>query len=347
MANLVYDLVDPAELIDYIRQYDNEVLREEANFVLDRWLPNRPTEDLDFRIRKGSLNDVDAAEFRAWDTPAPMTGRPGTTRISGSLGPVSRQIPLGEEEYLRQRALDRGSDDPIISAIFDDAERMVRAVQARVELARGDLLDDGVVTIDENGLLLEADFGRDASMSPTVAVDWSDNSATILSELLTYVETYSDTNGSDPGVLVVPKAMIGNFALNQEILDYASAGGTTPQRVNRQTIDSIFSAEGLPPIMTYDGQFRVNGVRTRVLNQEKVYLMPEAGEPLGHTFYGVTAEALKLRAKGLIDRDATPGVVAVITETEHPVQTFTVGTAIALPAMPNPDLVMDILTNAP
>jgi hypothetical protein len=33
-----------------------------------------------------------------------------------------------------------------------------------------------------------------------------------------------------------------------------------------------------------------------------------------------------------------PGVVAVVTETDHPVQTFTVGTAIALPVLPNPKL---------
>lgn len=347
MANLVYDLVDPAELIDYVRAYDNEVLRAEANFVLDAWLPNRPTEDLEFRIRKGALNDVDVAEYRAWDTPAPMTGRPGVSRIAGSLGPVSRQIPMGEEEYLRQRALDRGTDDPIIDAIFEDAERMVRAVQARIEMARGDLIDDGIVTIAENGLVLEADFGRSPAMSPTVTVDWTDPTSLILTNLLAYQEIYEDTNGVTPGELVVPRSMVGNFALNQEFLDYASFAGTTPNRVNRQTIDSILAAEGLPPISVYDGQFRVNGVRTRVLNEDKVYFMPPQGEALGHTFYGVTAEALKLRAKGLIERDATPGVVAVVTETEHPVQTFTVGTAIALPAMPNPDLVMDILTNAP
>lgn len=346
-ANLVYDLIEPAELINYVRAYDNEVLRQEAAFVLDEFLPNVQTEDLEFRIRKGALNDVDAAEYRAWDTPAPMTGRPGTSRISGSLGPVSRQIPLGEEEYLRQRALDRETNDPIIDAIFEDAERMTRAVQARIELARGDLIDDGVVTIAENGLVIEADFGRDATMSPTVAVDWSDPTATIITELLTYQETYEDHNGTLPGMLVVPRSMVGNFALNQEFLDYASYAGTTPSRVNRQTIDNILSAEGLPPIRVYDGQFRVDGTRTRVLNEDKVYFMPPPGEPLGATYYGTTAEALKLRAKGLIARDAAPGIVAVVTETDHPVQTFTVGTAIALPAMPNPDLVMDILTNAP
>lgn len=342
MANLVYDLVDPAELITYIRTYDNEVLRKEAAFVLDQWLPNELTEDLEFRIRKGAFNDVDAAEYRAWDTPAPMTDRPGVSRIAGSLGPVSRQIPLGEEEFLRARALDRGSDDPIISAIYDDAERMTRSVQARIELARGDVLDDGIVSINENGLTLTADFGRSADMSVTAPIVWTNPSALILSNLLAWMEAYTEFNGVAPGSLLVPRARLSNFALNQEILDYASAGGTTPSRANQQLVTTVLSSEGIPPVTVYDGQFRVNGVRTRVLPENKCYFLPPQGETLGKTYYGVTAEALKLRSKGLIERDVAPGIVAVVTETEHPVQTYTVGTAIALPATPNPDLIMDL-----
>src|SRR5687768_13958709 len=152
MAQLVYDLVDPAELIDYVRAYDNEVLRPSNQFRLAEWLPPRLTEDLEFRVRKGSLRDTDTAEYRAFDTTAPMTDRQGISYVSGSLGPVSRQIPLGEEESLRLRALERGTNEPLISAIYDDAERMTRAVEARLELARGDIINDGIVTIAENGL---------------------------------------------------------------------------------------------------------------------------------------------------------------------------------------------------
>src|SRR4051794_14735442 len=104
MANLVLDLVEPQLLIDYVRAWDIEVLRPDAQLELARYLPDRLTEDLEFRIRKGALNDVDAAEYRSWDTPSPMTGRPGVSRISGSLGPISRAIPLGEEETLRMRS---------------------------------------------------------------------------------------------------------------------------------------------------------------------------------------------------------------------------------------------------
>src|SRR5690348_7627109 len=106
MANMLFDLVSPALLTQYSRAYDNEVLRPQARFVLGEFMPDIMIEDLDYRIRKDSLQDVDMAEYRAWDTPAKLTSRPGVSRISGELGPISRGILLGEEERLRQRMLE-------------------------------------------------------------------------------------------------------------------------------------------------------------------------------------------------------------------------------------------------
>lgn len=342
MANIVYDLVEPVELINYVRAFDDEVLRN--RFVLDQFLPNRLVEDLEYRIRQGTIQDVETAEFRAWDTPAPFTGRPGITRIQGELVPVSRQIPLGEEEMLRLRALERGTNDPIIAAIYDDSERMIRSVQARIEMARGELLTTGKVSIAENGLQIEADFGLDAShqVVPGTAV-WS-NTATAkpLTDLLTWVETYVDDTGTTPGTILMAQSQVSNLLLNAELRDAASFAGTTPSRLNRETLDAILEVHGLPPISTYDVKVRVGqtGVQTRVIGEEFVLLLPPAGEPMGNTFYGITAEAIKLRSKGYIDSSAMPGVVAVVTENDHPVQTFTVGTAIALPVLPNPNLLM-------
>lgn len=342
MANYVWDLVDPTELVNYVRAYNDEVLSQDAAFVLDQYLPNVQTDELEFRVRKGSNQDVDAGLFRPWDTPAPMTDRRGTARISGELGPISRQIALSEEEHLRLRALERGTNDPIITAVYADSERMIRAVQARIELARGDLINDGKLTIAENGLIMEADWGRSATASPDSVVDWSSTAtATILSDLLAWVEDYDEINGVFPDHIIAPRAIYTWMSLNAELRSYNAAGGTTPTRLNREAMDASLAAEGLPPIRIYNGQFRVNGVRTPVLDPKKIYLMPPPGQGLGETRYGITAEALVLRERGLIDQEGMPGVVAVVTANEHPVQTFTVGAAVALPIMPNPDLVFD------
>src|SRR5258708_37000827 len=97
-GRIVYDLVPPETLTQYVRQWDQEVLRPQNQDSLEEFLPNQETPDLDYRIRKGIRHLVDAAEFRNWDTPARMTDRAGVQYVRGSLGPVSRQIPLGEEE---------------------------------------------------------------------------------------------------------------------------------------------------------------------------------------------------------------------------------------------------------
>lgn len=346
MAQLVTDLIDPTDLINYVRQFDLEVLRPDAQLRLQEWLPENTIEDLEYRVRRGTLMDTDTAEFRAFDTPAPMTDRAGVSYIRGKLGPVSRQIPLGEEEFLRARSLMEDSDDPIIDAIYDDSERMIRAVQTRMELARGDVINDGKVTIVENGLVLEANFGRAAAMSKTSGTVWTNPAAPMLTDMLGWVQNYIDQNGVAPGTLMMSQQRLGNMALNAEMRAYAAANGTTPARINRATIDNIFATEGLPEIELYDTQVRVNKTRTRVLPANKVFLMPPAGERLGETLYGTTAEALLLRQRGLIDREVAPGIVAVITVSEHPVQTFTVGTAIAMPTMPNPDLVLDAIVAA-
>lgn len=341
-GNMVFDLVIPQLLIDYVRAYDIEVLRPEAQLTLDRFLPNRFIEDLDFRIRKGALNDVDIASYRAWDTPAAMTGRPGVSYIRGSLGPVSRQIPLGEEEYLRTQTLLRGSNDPIVQAIYDDSERMIRAVQARIEVARGDVINDGTLTINENGLNLTANFSRAGGMSVTSANLWTDTTlGKPLTDLLAWMDAYVIQNGIEPGLIMMSRTRVANLALSAEIRGYAAAGGVTPTRVNAATIADIFAAEGLPPVELYDTQVRVNGTRTRVLPVNKIFLMPPPDQPFGHTFYGVTAEALLLAERNMIDRAAMPGVVAVVTRTEHPVQTFTLASALAMPVMPNASLVLD------
>jgi len=339
---MITDLIDPQELIDYVRAWDYEVLRPEAQLMLDQFLPNRQVDDLEFRIRKGALNDVDVAEYRAWDTQPRMTARPGTKYIEGSLGPVSRQIPLGEEEMLRMRSLERGTNDPIVNAIFDDAERMVRSVQARVELARGDVINDGKVTINENGLVLEADFGRSASATKTAANLWTNTAtATPLTDLLTWQQDYVDLNGVAPALVILSRQRLQNFALNAEMRAYAAVGGTTPNRINMETVGAILAAEGLPEMMIYDTSVRVNGVATRVLPANKIFMMPPSTEPVGNTFYGVTAEAIELRQRGMITQEAMPGVVAVVLKNENPVQTFTLATAIALPVTPNPNLIFD------
>ncbi len=338
MARIIYDLIDPATLTQYVREFDNEVIRNET--ALEAWLPNTPNPELEYRVTRNSLRDVDVAMYRAFDTQPRMTGRQGFTRIRGELVPVSRQIPLGEEEMLRLRALNNPDDNGFLSQVYNDAELMIRSVQMRIELARGQVLTTGKFTLAENGMYLEADFGMKVSHKPTVGTAWSNPASDILGDLLTWIQLYVDDTGVEPGNLMFGRQVLGYMYNNTGMRTAAAWAGTTPARLNNEMIDSIFAANGIPPVVIYDTQVRVEGVQTRVIPADKVLLMPPPGENLGATHYGITAEAIKLAERGLIQASEMPGIVAVALENENPVQTFTLGTAIAVPVMPNPDLVI-------
>lgn len=340
-TRFLFDLIEPAVLTQYIREFDNEVLRNQ--FALGEFLPDVLNDELEYRIDRSTFRDVDAAEYRAFDTQPRMTGRQGFDRIRGELAPVSRQIPLTEEERLRLNALNKGSAGgrkAMVDQIYADAERMVRSVKARLELAKGQVLTTGKFTLNENGLIMEADFGMPGSHKPTAAASWATTSTDILADLLTWMQLYVDDNGFEPGLMLMSRTILGHMINNTKMREAAAFGGTTPSRINLETVQAILAANGLPPVLIYDTQVRVNGVATRPIATDKLLLLPPSGQPLGATHYGITAEAMVLAESGKIAETDMPGIVAVNLRNDNPVQTFTLATAIAVPVLGDPNAVI-------
>ena len=332
---LIYDMVDPQELLGFVRTLSF------PQFTLDGILPNRPIDDLEYRFLRADLVDQDVAPYRAWDTEAPIGKRQGLARVSGELPPLSKKIRLGEEERLRLRALESGNQAPLIAQIYDDAANMTRAVQARVEMARGQALYDGRVTINENNMVAEVDYGIPSGNRVTPAVLWSVvATATPVADVRGWVEAYVALNGVAPGYALTSTRVVSNLLRNAEIRTLASSAAGTPAMVTPETVSAVFTAFGLPAIRTYDTQVRVDGVATRVIPDDRFILLPPTGEPLGQTFYGVTAEALELRSEGQIVGTQAPGIVAVLEKTFDPVATWTKAAAIALPVIANPALIV-------
>jgi hypothetical protein len=338
-GRFVYDLIEPALLTEYVRAFDNEILKNQL--YLERFLPNQLNDELEWRASKNTLKDVDVAEYRAFDTPPTMTGRQGWNRLRGELAPVSREIPLGEEEMLRLRAIrETGQDTALLRQIYDDAEAMTRSVQMRIEMARAQVLYTGAFSISENGLTLTADFLMSASHKPVAGTVWTNPAANILTDLLTWTQLYVDDNGAEPALIMMSRQALATFYTNTQMLGQAAFAGTTPTRLNNEMVDSILAANGLPPIVLYDVKARVNGTQTRLIPADRVLFLPDPSEPLGATHYGITAEAIRLASKGMIVQSEMPGIVAVQLENDSPVQSSVLATAIAVPVMPNPDLVI-------
>jgi hypothetical protein len=341
---MITDLVDPQELLGYTRAAELEANRNK--FTLSNYLPNDNTPDgeIEFRYTRGSFRDEDAALVRAWDAEASIAGRQGVEQLMGEILPVSRKIRLGEEERLRNRGMQRGlspsQNNELIAKIFNDAGKMARAVAARFELMRGEALQNATVVINENGVSTGTiDFGRKAGHTVTAGTLWSDlTNGDPVANMRTWVQTYIDSNGVAPAFALTSTQVIGYLLQSAKVRAYAAGVGGTPGLITVDTVNAIFTAFGLPPMVPYDAVIRVNGTQTRPIAVNRVILMPPADEPVGATMFGTTAEALELAEAQLIDQDQCPGMVAVPMKLMDPVATWTLATAVGFPVLTNPDL---------
>lgn len=339
---LIYDLVDPTELQGYVRNLSFD------QFSLNQFLPDRNIDDIEYAFRRGTLVDQDAAGYRAFDAESPIGKRQGAQRVTGQLPPVSRKISLGEEERLRLRQMQGGAVGALADAIYDDAANMTRAVHARVELARGEALHSGVVTLEENGLSIEIDFGVPAEHQVSAGTTWATTTGNdIIEEMLSWLEIYVDsTSGLQPLAMLTSTRVRNLIVRNDAVRNLAATVSGAPAIVSQAVLDQVLSAYGLPPVRINDTQVRVDGTAQRLIPDDKLIFVPPSSEPLGDTFWGVTAESLELVGAGFLTSEEAPGITAVVEKTFDPVRTWTKASAIALPTIANPELLFqaDVIT---
>jgi Phage major capsid protein E len=260
----------------------------------------------------------------------------------GVLPPLGDQWTVSELETILL-AMEHGADDAqLIDAVYEDAEAHVLSIKARLELAAGDLITDGIVTIQENGLILEADFGMTVPFRPTAAVFWSDPAAPILDDLQAWTRKLVKDGTGRPGDAMASFEVMAQLAKNTQIrgafYGENAAGGATRPTLTQGQVESVLAGVGVPRIREHDGTVIVDGQTVRTTPENRFFLLPAAKEPWAETQYGITAEALALSRNGnpRIEREDLPGIVVTKWESDRPVRAGTAGSAIALPVLHDP-----------
>lgn len=330
------DYIEPSELTGFGREALADLAVNE--FTLSQFLTDQVVDDIDYRFTRGGEGLAEAATFRNFDTPSRFGGRPGATRVTGSLPPISRQIKLGEHDRLKLRQ----SDDAIVREIFNDAKRMVRAVAARIELARGEALVTGKVVLAEGGVTATVDYDRNAGNTVVAGTAWTDlATSTPLTNMIAWADTYeTNSGGQRPEVAQTSRRVLRLLTRNKEIIDAVKGSAAGATRVTLAELNALLESEGLPRVETYDAQVSVGGTATRVIAEDKFLYLPSRGEgnQLGGTFWGTTSESLEPEY-GLSDEERA-GIVVGVYKQPNPVAHFTNAAGIALPVLANPDLTL-------
>ena len=156
---------------------------------------------------------------------------------------------------------------------YDDATQLTKEVQARLEQAWGDVLEDGVLTVNENGLVgFEADFGVPDEHKPAAGTPWHGASTSKpLSDLTLWNDQYRTTNGVSAGVIRTSQTNICKALRSQEVIDalYGSTAGRTVARL--VDLQDYLVGEGLPTFApAYDTTVDIDGTMARTIAEDKV-----------------------------------------------------------------------------
>lgn len=326
------DLINPAELTGFARAAQEDIERTKPS--LARWLPNTATDDVVVRTVVSADGTGALAQYRAFDAETPIgSGGKGERKVFELL-PLGLKERVSEYDQLRARG-DAGHAI-IVGGAEKAAKRVVNAVIDRLELARGQALDTGAQTINENGVVQTVTFGRPAGNTVTAATLWS-GAAKPLDDLIAWGDVYAAGNqGNQPGAFVTSKRVVAALQRNADIRGLVATIGGTPGIVSIEALSAVLASYGLPPIVIYDRKIRGNNV----LPDNKVFLLPAAVDPntgeseLGATFYGPTLEASE--PEYAIAADEQPGLVVGAWKTKDPIAVWVHSNAIANPVLVNP-----------
>ena len=313
-----------------------------AAWFLNRFLPDVRIDDIEATIDQVTRKNR-AASFRTFDAESPIGQRPEFSRNRVTLPPISEKIPLGEHERLQLERARSGNADTarLVDQVFNDAENLSRSIDARMELARGDVLTDGKFTLaDENGLTLEADFGLPADHLVAPTALWSDSaSATPISDLETWAGQYEDVNGERPGFIVMSRrarSYVLGSAEAKALAGFTTGGPVATLDATR--LNQLLEARDLPQIVVYSARINVNDVDVRPISEDRVVFLPADPRSLGYTAWGITAESLEFfnnptanPGQTAMEFDQLTGKFASVLKEFDPVRTWTKVAATGMP----------------
>lgn len=339
------ELITPAELTGFARA-ELEVTERQTG-TLARYLPNEFVPDIQAKFNVGKAGLQPVAPFRAWDVETPLGKLPGEQSVIIELPPIGEKLRISEYDQLRMRD-GNARDVQVLNSALKVTRQIVRDVNNRLEVARGQALETATFDADENGFVQSADWERDASMvvdaSTGAGEYWDDTAdATPLADLDTWCQAYLDLNGEMPGSILTTKRVIRNLARTAEMRNLFSTLVGRPSVVNRQAINAVLDDNDLPPFDVYERHAIFdNGdggglYKRRILSPNKLFLLPAvAGEDsgnngLGATYWGQTLEADE--ADYGLEPEEQPGIVAAMWKTRDPIGLWIHCNAIGLPVL--------------
>lgn len=324
MANIA-ELFSQKNVLDYVNNRQAPVLLGETLF------PARKVQGLEFDVLKAGSKIPTIASVHAFDTEAEIASRVGS-KTAQELAFIKRKIQLKEKDLMALRKPRDAAEQRFLEQeVYNDVDAMVGSVNARVEKMRMEVLVNGTVTLDENGLDLVVDYGVPKEHQATA--DFTAPGTDVIG-LLTEWASALDTT---PTRILTSTKVRNAILQNTGIKAYFKDAGLLP---TIGSLNQMFQQFGLPTLVTYDAKYNKENekgvlVKERYFPENKLVMFGD--ENPGESIFGVTPEESRLLSTG--SNNYTVGnIFAMVYESNlDPVGTWTKASGTALPSFPEAD----------
>lgn len=338
----IQDLALPTFFTDFVRSLPFPEL------MLGKWFPTKYVKNNEFSYDLTQLIDEPAADYRGWDTEAPIGDRQGIVYGKGELAPISKKRLLGESAGLKLRGQQYGDWQPYIDALLDDFYWLTRSIHNRWEIDRGLILSTGALPVpfrrpDGSVFTQTITYPVPANQIKTAAPLWSDTTnSDPIADVTSWLITYRANNrGANPGAMVMTSDVFSYLRRNAKIRALLAVGGAVPTVLSPSMLRAELDGNGWPEIIIVDEQVMDRtGTMVNPLATNKVTFLPPAGVPLGYTGIGVTAEAIGMVDQGHMKGEVAAGIVGTKKYQEDPAGESNRVTAVGFPIAGNAKYLM-------
>lgn len=343
----VMDIIDPIELTGFVRELVDAAYQGDG--TLARYLPNQFRNALEYEFSTAERDRPEVGRYRAFDAESGLGSRPGFSKVSGSIPPLSEKMLLSEADRTRLNTALASNDTKsryLRDLVFNDARRLVDRILARVEYARGVALSTATITFtSEEQLLTTINYNDGASsiITNTASPLWTTAAtATPIADMRDWIQDYADANADDvPVVGLCSRATINNAMATDEVKAFFTMQGTAPSLITQAQFTQLLSVYGIPPLVEFRTQVTVAGTATRVLPVNKIVWLPAADvDGFGETMFGIGSEALDLVEMAGLPLDTAPGLTGRTWKTIDPPQNWTRVGGLVLPVIKDPKRIM-------
>jgi len=297
------------------------------------------TDEIDFAIIQRTNR---AAKFRNWDGSYWVSPRDTGSEKRVRMLPLGGQLGVGEYERRQQEYSRYGGtiQNILVEAIYNDLANLTRYVQNRIELAWGDVLTDGILSINENGVQQQLDFAIPANQVVTASTLWSDTTnADPLADMLAWYDVWVALNGEPPGRTLLSLTTARQLQVNKNLIYAIKGQQTGVTHITLEDISGLLANYNLPPVTmnnVYNSFFDVDGVTTRPIPANKFLFLPEDMSTLGFTAMGTPTTVMELNSNNIQVQEAAGIIGILVREDQPPFSKRTFVDAVALPVLADP-----------